>query len=205
MPITPGSLVESPKGRKSTVGPLILSEGSWYTFVPGYCFVGETKVMEAGTGLLVGEIVSKPLSAAADDRCDITEAMRLVRLFSYVPVWEGNHRGIRCVDPLDFLGEEVRKRDGISTITGHMVSLDGPFALETSDGVKTYFGAFGIEPEHDDIVFAKTGDAGASILSPDGDFIGVLFGIADTTYYCVPGDALIARYFPGLDRLEVVA
>ncbi|MCV9963865.1 hypothetical protein OIU34_18475 [Pararhizobium sp. BT-229] len=207
MAVSPGSIVVNAAGRQSTVGPLILCEGNWYTFVPAHTFQGERKVREAGTGLLIGEIVSRRLPKASDTRRDITDALRLVRLFSYAPVQVAHHPRVRCADPLDFLGEQVLKRDGIATISSRLESVDGPFAMAATDGeVTTYLGAFGIEPEYEDVVLAKDGDGGASIISPGGgELVGVLIGIADDTYYCVPGDMLMARYFPGFENLEVVA
>lgn len=206
MPIIPGSVVVNAAGRPSTIGPLILCEGNWHTFVPAHTFAGERKVTEAGTGLLIGEIVSGPLPDTGDNWRDITDALRLVRLFSYAPVQVAHQPRVRCADPLDFLGEQVRKRDGIATISSRLESVDGPFAMSTPDGeITKYLGAFGIEPEYEGVALAKDGDGGTSVLSPGGDLVGVLFGKAGGKYYCAPGDALMARYFRDFENLEMVA
>jgi hypothetical protein len=207
MQIFPGSVFANAAGRQCTVGPLVRCEDNWYTFAPAHTFEGEKKVFQAGTGLLVGEIVSDQRSGGEDTRVDITEAVRLVRLFSYAQVQVEKSRRVRCVDPLDFLGEKVLKRDGIATISGSVASVDGPFATADQDGgVKTYYGAFSVKPEYNDVIMAKNGDGGSSIVSPGCDaLVGVLIGVAGEECYCVPGDMLIARYFPDFENLEMVA
>jgi hypothetical protein len=207
MQIFPGSVLANADGRQCTVGPLIRCEDNWYTFVPAYVFEGDRKVFQAGTGLLVGEIVVNQRVGADSARVDITEAVRLVRLFSYAPVHVEKSLRARQADPLDFVGEMVMKRECMATISGRIVSVDGPFSMATSDGgVKTFYGSFAIKPEDEDVVMAKKGDGGASIVSTSaGALLGVLIGIAGDECHCVPGDRLIARYFEDFENLEMVA
>jgi hypothetical protein len=206
MKIFPGAVFANAAGRHCTVGPLIRCEENWHTFVPAHTFQGEKKVFQAGTGLLVGEIASDRRTGVDETRVDITEAVRLVRLFSYAPVDVAKSRRVSAADPLDFLGETVLKRDGMATVSGTVVSVCGPFGMRASDGgVKMYDDAFAIKALHEDVM-AKNGDGGASIISPkNGALVGVLIGVARYEWYCVPGDALIARYFPGFENLDMVA
>jgi hypothetical protein len=207
MQIFPGAVLENSAGRRCAVGPVIRCEDNWYTFAPAYVFEGEKKVFQAGTGLLVGEIAANHRPGADNARVDVTEIVRLVRFFSYAPVQVAKSLRVRPADPLEFLGEMVLKRESMSTTSGRIVSVDGPFSLATLDGgVKTYDGAFSIKSEHEEVVMAQKGDGGASIISPLANaLVGVLIGVAGGEYYCVPGDALITRYFPGFDNLDMVA
>lgn len=209
MQIFPGAVFANAAGRQCAVGPMIRCEENWYTFVPAHTFEGEKKVFQAGTGLLVGEIVTNQHSQANDALQDITNAVRLVRLFSYAPVQVNKNMHVRPADPFDLLGETVLRRDGMATVSGKLTSVDGPFAMAASDGgVKTYYGAFSIKPEHEELL-AKEGSGGASIIALRSNasdaLVGVLVGIAGGECYCVPGDKLIARYFPGFENLDMVA
>ncbi|MCS4089935.1 hypothetical protein [Rhizobium sp. BK176] len=207
MQIFPGAVLENSAGRRCAVGPVIRCEGNWYTFVPAYVFEGEKKVFQAGTGLLVGEIVADHRPGDDNARVDVTEIVRLVRFFAYAPVQVEKSLRVRQADPMDFLGQKVLKRDGMATTAGRVVSVDGPFSLATPDGgVKTYDGAVSVKSEHEEVVIAQKGDGGASIISPLANaLVGVLIGVAGGECYCVPGNALIARYFPGFDNLDMVA
>ncbi|MBY3150889.1 hypothetical protein HFO56_00405 [Rhizobium laguerreae] len=206
MVIIPGSTVMNVAGKRSKLGPLILSEGVWYGFVPAHSFKDDKRVVQSGSDLLVGEVVPQSVLRTGDRFPPITESLRLMRFYSYAPVKVGKDVRVRCVDPLDVFPDGILlKNDAMAKTACKIVSLDGPFAMNTSDGVKTYSGAFGIKADGIGVVLATEGDGGASIVTRRGDLVGVLIGVAADTFFCVPGNELMARFFPSFDNLEMVA
>lgn len=207
MILQPGSAVSNSRGGISMLGPMVYSEGAWYAFVPRHKFDGDNEVRQAGTGLLIGEVVStlREVEDRVDDRKDLAAAMRLVRLYSYAPMSVGRHGRVECVDAVDLLGETVLKRGGMASVPCEIVSADGPFYMAAPGGRRDYFGAFGLQAQDPQQVLAKDGDAGASIVTRDGKLVGVLVGEADGTCYCASGSALMARFFPGFELPEMIA
>lgn len=206
MAIFPGSSIANSEGHLSKVGPLFHIENSWYGFVPDHKFKGETNVLEAGTGLIVGNIIRQPARKRHDGYMDIVDAFSVVKFSSYAPIQVVKRRRVTCVDPIEIFRERLLKGEAMGCKAAKLASIDGPFWMKSGEEVHHFMGAIGIDAADDGVILAGDGDAGASILADGGDrLVGVLLGIADTTYYCAPAVALIARHFPGFDALEMVA
>lgn len=206
MAIFPGTTVVNSAGKPSKLGPLVLVNGTWYGFVPNHNFKGEAGVKEAGTGLLIGNIIRKPARERHDGYTDIADAFSVVKCLSYAPIEVSKRLRVTCVDPIEVYDQPLMKGETMGHTAAKLVSVDGPFLVKFGDEIQYFMGAFGVDAADEGVVLAQVGDAGSSILANHGDrLVGVLLGVADNTYYCAPAVDLIARHFPGFDTLEMVA
>jgi hypothetical protein len=204
--IFPGTSVENSAGRTSKVGPLILLEGVWYGLVPNHNFKGEATVREAGTGLVIGNIIRKSARERHDGYTDISDAFSVVKFLSVAPIQVSKRQRVACVDPIDVIGQRLLKGEATGHTAAKLNSIDGPFWMQSGDEIQHFMGAFGVDAADDGVILAQLGDAGSSILSDSGNqLVGILLGAADGIYYGAPAVDLLARHFPGFDAYEMVA
>lgn len=206
MNIFPGAVLKNSVGRPSRVGPMIRSEGRWFGFVPGHMVLKDGAILQAGTDLHVADVVAQPFADDTAPVAPISEYLRLVKFRSYAPISTTLGRGSKCADPIDFLGDGLVlvKNDAMATTAAVVTSVDGPFSIMTSEGPRTYLGAFGLKARDSGVIIGKEGDGGSAVRTPAGQLVGVLIGTADDEYYCAPARQLFARYFPDYDELDIV-
>ncbi|TLX16045.1 hypothetical protein [Rhizobium sp. MHM7A] len=206
MAIFPGASLANSEGKLSKVGPLVLIEGSWYGFVPNHTFEGEANVLEAGTGLLVGNIIRQPPGKLRHGYMEIEDAFSVVKFLSYAPIEVSKRPRLETVDPIKVFNRRLFKTEAMGHTAAMLVSIDGPFLLKSGHEIQHYMGAFEISDHDEGAPVAQVGDGGSSIVAADGgQLVGVLLGKAGKTFYCAPAVELLARHFPGFETLEIVA
>jgi hypothetical protein len=203
--IVPGSQIENSQGRKSKIGPLFFIEGAWYGFVPNHNFKGESDVFEAGTGLLVGNIIRRPARVRHDGYVDIVDAFSVVKFLSYAPIKVGNHRRMACADLVDAMGQLQVMKDPMYRKAAKLISIDGPFLMKSGEEIHHFIGAMEIAAADDGVVLAEQGDSGSAVIVNNDWIVGVLLGVAGSSYYCAPAADLVSRHFPDFKKLEMVA
>jgi hypothetical protein len=186
---------------------MVYLEGNWYGFISTHMTLKDGKIFEAGTDLLVAEVVSNSFVQTDAVVLPISEALRMVKFLSYAPISKPGRPIAKWRDPVDCLSDPyvLVKNDAMATTSAKVISVDGSFRINSSDGPKTYMGAFGIKANHNEVIIGKDGDGGSSIMTVRGELLGVLIGAVDEDFYCAPAKALFDRYFPGFDHLNVVS